>query len=135
MPNSVTVEVDGTSARTALLTLSQAVQPFVKAAARISADHIAVEARARLDRQLSGTSTGATVRGITVRSSGGWGWVVLAGNAREPLLPQWLERGTSAMGARPFFRSSARLEEDAHVRRIAGAIAAAIHEHGFGDLT
>lgn len=112
--------------------VTAALKPFIKAAAKISADSIAREARARLQRQLSGTSTGATLRGITVRSRG-LGWAVLAERDPTPNLPGWLEHGTQHMKARPYFDSSAALETEAHRERIAAAIVAGLSEYGLGD--
>ena len=113
-------------------TLTQALKPFIKAAAKISADHIASEARARLDRQLSGTSTGATVGGIRVKSVG-IGWVVLSENARVPMLPRWLEGAFKDVARhKPFLMASATLEQAVHTERISAAIAAGLSEYGLG---
>ena len=131
-----TITIDGTALRAALEgeSLKAEIKSFVKVAARISADHIAREAAARLERQLSGTSTGATVAGIVVRSDRtGWGWVVQSGHARTPKLPFYLERGTRHMAARSYFDASAQLEESAHYTRVQGAIQAALSVHGLGD--
>lgn len=134
--DSLTITLDPTEVLAKLegVRLTTALKPFIKVASRVSADNIAREAKARLSRQLSGTSTGQTVEGIRVRADrSGWGWVVLSGNAREPMLPHWLERGTRKMRARPFFDSSARLEETAHRGRIDAAIHAGLSEYGLGD--
>lgn len=131
-----TIEIDGTKMREALEgeSLRAVIKGFIKGAARVSADHIASEARARLQRQLSGTSTGQTVAGIVVKSDRtGWGWNVDAGNARQPMLDRWLEFGTVHMKARPFLFDSARLEERAHRDRIANAIQAALSEYGLAE--
>lgn len=135
MPNSVTVDVNGGDAlKERLETLPAAMKPFIKTAAKFSADHIRDEAKARLLRQLSGTSSGRTVAGIVVRADRtGWGWIVDAGNLVQPMLDRWLEFSTEKMRARPFFFDSARLEEAAHLSRIRGAVAAGISEHGLGD--
>lgn len=141
MPNSVTVEVNGGDAlKERFETLPAALKPFIKTAAKFSADHIRDEAKARLLRQLSGASSGRTVAGIVVRADrSGWGWIVDAGNVVQPMLDRWLEFGTETklgtekMRARPFFFDSARLEEAAHLSRIRGAVAAGISEHGLGD--
>lgn len=135
MPNSFTIEIDGAAMREALEgeSLKKAIGVFVKAAARISADHIAAEARTRLLRQLSGTSSGRTLAGITVKSAGAWGWIVDAGNVAQPMLDRWLEFGTKHMHARPFFLDAARLEAQAHTDRVANAIQAALSEYGLGE--
>lgn len=134
MADIVTVSCDPTEllARLDGTTLVQALHPFIKSASRISADSIASEARARLSRQLSGTSTGATVAGIRVKSSGN-GWVVISGNLTTGRLPYWLEHGTQHMRPRSYFDSSAALEEGAHRRRIEAAIQAGLSEYGLGD--
>ena len=136
MPSSFTIEIDGAKMREALEgeSLKAVIKTFVKAAARISADHIQVDAAARLERQLSGTSSGRTVAGIKVLSDRtGWGWVVDAGNLSQPMLDHWLENGTKHMHARPFFDASAQLEQAAHAERVRAAIQAALSEYGLGE--
>lgn len=137
MPNTFTIDLPNLEViREALEgeSLKSVIKGFMKAASRVSADHIAVEAAARLERQLSGTSTGETVAGIVVKSDRtGWGWVVDAGNVSQPMLDRWLENGTKHMHARPFFWDAARLEEQAHLGRIQAATQAAISEFGLGD--
>jgi len=137
MPDAdFTIAIDGTALREALegASLKTEIKGFVKAAARISADNIAREAAARLDRQLSGTSTGATVKGIRVRSDRtGWGWVVQSEHPDTHKLPFWLDTGTTHMKARDYFRSSSQLEEAAHHARVQAAIQAALSVHGLGD--
>lgn len=136
MPNSFTIDLDGTKMREALEgdSLKAVIKSFIKAASRVSADHVAREATARLERQLSGTSSGKTVAGIVVKSDRtGWGWVVAAGNPTTPMLDHWLESGTQHMRPRPFFYASAALEHAAHRARIQAAIQAAIGQYGLGD--
>jgi hypothetical protein len=134
--NTFTIEVDTAALEASLLKLSWALKPFIKTASQISAANIAREMRARLQRQLSGTSTGRTVAGIGVKPDrSGWGAVVLSGNAVQPMLPRWLETGTTTMAARDFFWASARLEEGAHHRRIKAAVMAGLSEHGIGQVT
>lgn len=126
-PNRVAEQLDG-------VTLSDALKPFIKPAARISADHVVQEAKALLQRQLSGTSTGETVAGIVVKSDRtGWGWLVDAGNLSTPMLDRWLEMGTKHMHARPFFFDAARLEETAHRDRIHAAVGAALSQYGLAE--
>lgn len=133
MRNSFTIDVDATALKATLLRLDQIVKPFIKVASKISADHICADAKARLLRQLSGTSTGQTVAGIVVKSDRtGWGWIVDAGNVSTPMLDHWLESGTERMAARPFFYASAKVEEQAHGERIRAAIHAALSEQGLG---
>jgi hypothetical protein len=143
MANSVSITVDPNALAESMLTLSQALKPFIKVASRISADNIAREAQARLARQLSGHSTGETLAGIKVKSDRtGWGWIVDAGNATQPMLDRWIESGTKqgkpgshSSPPRPFFWASAQLEEQAHLGRVRAAIAAGMSEHGIGDVT
>jgi hypothetical protein len=141
--NSFTVTVDDTTALTAsLVGLPDALKPYVSAAALITATNIRTEAIARLKRQLvagvgkgfGGHPTGETEEGILVNPiKSGWGWIVDAGNATQPLLDLWLERGTVHMAARPFFYDSGRLEEAAHAERINAGIKQAIADKGLGD--
>lgn len=142
MSNSFTIDIDGAAMREALEgeSLRAVIKSFIKAASRVSADHIRDEAIARLLRQLSGTSTGVTVAGIVVKSDRtGWGWNVDAGNLTQPMLDRWLESGTKnqsgakRMGARPFFYESATLEEQAHYGRIQAAIQAALSQYGLAE--
>jgi len=134
--DGITVTCNATELREKLdgLTLGKALAPFIKGAARVSADHIAAEAAARLARQLSGKSSGATVAGIKVKSSGAFGWAVVSGNAKVPMLPRWLEGAFKAQGRRkPFLMASATLEQTAHTNRIDAAIQAGLSEYGLGD--
>lgn len=141
MAGSLSITIDGAAAREALEgeSLRAVVRSFIKAAARVSADNIQREAKNRLQRQLSGHSTGDTVEGIVVLADrSGFGWIVDAGNARMAPLPRWLE-GDPALGGfknvkrrKPFLMISAALEEDAHERRVADAIQAALLEYGLG---
>lgn len=136
--NSFTVTVDDTTALTAMLVgLPESLKPYVQAAAYISATHIREEAMARLQRQLLDlprNTPSETVEGILVNADyTGWGWVVDAGNASQPMLDAWLEHGTKHMLARPFFYSSAQLEQQAHADRIGAAIQQALVDKGLGD--
>lgn len=136
MANTITVFCDPTELLERLdgQTLGKALAPFIKGASRVSADHIAVDAAARLSRQLSGTSTGATVAGIKVKSSGAFGWVVVSGNAKVPMLPRWLEHAFKNVARRkPFLMASATLEQASHTKRIDAAIQAGLSEYGLGD--
>lgn len=137
MPNSFTIDIDATKMREALEgeSLKAVIKGFIKVASRQSADNIAADAKARLERQLSGTSTGATVAGIVVKSDRtGWGWIVDAGNLSTPMLDRWLENAFKNVSRRkPFFYDSARLEEQAHLERIRGAIRSALSEYGLAE--
>lgn len=117
------------------------VERHTKPACKVTALNIQREARARVRRR-----TGRTAAGITVEESfDQQGYVVLpfntalelslieSGNDQQPEnLPYWLEFGTRKMTKKPFFIESARLEENAHDRRIREAIQNAIDESGLG---
>jgi hypothetical protein len=136
MPDSLTLDVNADEVTATLRSLPAALKPFIKGASKISAEHIRDDAKARLLRQLSGTSTGETVAGIVVKADrSGWGAIVDAGNLTTPMLDRWLEYSTKKMRARPFFWDSVRLEESAHRSRIRSAIMAGCHEHGFTVTT
>ncbi len=142
MSDALQITIDGTALREALEgeSLKAQMRGFVKAAARISADHIRTEMQGRLRRQLRGGSTGLTEASITVVGDRtGWGWIVETMRDPFPMLPRWLEFGTKqgrpgshASAPRPFFFASATLEERAHLERVAAAIQAALSEHGLG---
>ncbi len=137
MPNSFTIDLPNLAViREALEgeSLKTVIKGFIKSASRVSADNIARDAAARLQRQLSGTSSGRTVAGIVVKSDRtGWGWIVDAGNVAQPMLDRWLEYGTKHMHAREFFYSSAQVEAGPHFGRIEAAVQAAISQYGLGD--
>ena len=142
MPNSFTVEIDGDKMREALEgeSLRNVIKGFIKVASRESADHVCAEMKARLQRQLSGHSTGLTVESIVVKSDKtGWGWIVDAGNATMPMLDRWLEGDTAYGGfknaarRKPFFWQSVQLEDGPHQRRIEAAVGAALSEYGLGS--
>lgn len=135
MADSISVTVDAQTVKDNLVVLPECLKPYVRAAARISADHIRDEARVRLQRQLSAAATGETVASIRVTSDrSGWGWTVRAGKVSFPMIAYWLERGTEHQRARPYLDVSARLEQEAHTRRIEAAIRAGLAESGFhGD--
>jgi hypothetical protein len=137
-----TVDIDEAAMREALEgeSLRAVIKGFIKGASRISADNIAADAKARLERQLSGQSSGQTVEGIIVKSDRtGWGWIVDAGNARIPMLPRWLEGDPSHGGfknenrRKPFFYDSARVEQSPHERRVSSAIQAALSQYGLAE--
>ena len=114
--------------------INVALKPFLRGAARVSADHLRGEMQARLSRQLSGTSTGFTASSIKVSPDRtGWGWVVQSGNVRTPMLPWWLERGTRKMAARAYFDHSILLEDSPHRRRMELAINACLSQYGLAQ--
>jgi len=124
----MTIDVDTGPLLAALAAIPKAVLRHLKPAAKISADRIAVEARARVRRR-----TGKTGDAITVEETrNGEGYVVFVGGDRQHI-GSWNEFGTKFMTAQPFLFASARLEEGAHDRRAREAVQAAIDETGLGD--
>lgn len=127
MADNFTVEVDTAALFEAMDALMVSAEQHILDAARVTAEAIAREARARVARR-----TGETARGITVEPARvGIGWIVFADRQDEPGLPGWLEFGTDKMTARPFLFSSARLEEGAHMRRMVDALQQAIDDGGW----
>ena len=128
MADSFTMSVDTAPLLAALDAIPAAVRAHLKAAAQITADNIATEARARVRRR-----TGQTGDAITVEEThSGDGYVIYTGNGRQHIA-SFLEFGTKFMTAKPFLFASARLEEGAHQRRCREAVQDAIDEHGLGD--
>jgi len=128
MSDQMTIEVDATALLAALDAIPEAVHAHLKAAAKVTAEAIAAEARARIRRR-----TGQTGDAITVEEThSGDGYVVYTGNGRQHIA-SFLEFGTKFMTAKPFLFASARLEEGAHDRRARDAVQAAIDEQGLGD--
>jgi HK97 gp10 family phage protein len=124
----MTIDVDTTALVAALDAIPAAVHAQLKAAAKVTADNIATEARARVKRR-----TGQTGDAITVEEThNGDGYVVYVGDGRQHI-GSYLEFGTKFMTAKPFLFASARLEEAAHDRRAREAVQAAIDEKGLGD--
>lgn len=141
MADLLSVDVDTSRLIAALDRLGDVVHRHVKAAAKVTADRIAAEAKMRVPR-----ATGETAAGIHVEEAhSGDGYVVLPSVREDKLiwhnrgrghiqnyswsnLPWWLESGTWKMAPRPFFFPSARLEEGPHDRRVREAIEQAIRE-------
>lgn len=130
----MTIDVDAKALIAAIDRFAGPVmERHVKAAARVTADRVAREARGRAARD-----TGETAESVTVEESqAGVGYVVLPWNfnrtSRMPNLPIWLEFGTDTMTAKPYFFAAARMEEGAHDRRMRQAVQDAISEVGLGD--
>ncbi|MFM9876850.1 MAG: hypothetical protein ACKVOG_03235 [Rhodoglobus sp.] len=136
------IDVETTGLIAALDSLGAFVFTYTKAAARVTADRIVASARARVRRR-----TGRTAAGITAQESyDKKGYVVLpfndaferalieSGNDQQPEnLPIWLEFGTKKMTAKPYFFAAAKVEEQAHDRRMRAAIQDAIDAKGLGD--
>ncbi len=140
MTDGFSIEVDTSALVAELTSLGDFAQPYVNEASGESAHSIVREAKARLSRKLSGTSTGQTEAGIQDRPAyDGNGWVVISDNDRMPNLPLWLERGTKkgkagshAQPALAYFYSAVQLEEGPHLRRIENALTEAIEAKGLG---
>lgn len=140
MADGFSIDVDTSALVAELTSLGDFAQPFVNEASAESAHSIVREAQSRLERKLSGNSTGQTLAGIQDRPAfDGNGWVVISDNDRMPNLPLWLEKGTKRHTARGhsqpalgYFYSAAQLEEGPHLRRIENALASAIEAKGLG---
>jgi HK97 gp10 family phage protein len=101
---------------------------WVKPAAKVTADNIAREMRARIARR-----TGQTRDAITVAEShDGTGYVVYVGGGRQHV-GRFLEFGTEYMSKREYFFPAVRLEEGPHARRTFAAIQEALNATGLGD--
>jgi len=125
--DSLIIDVDTRDVVAAFDTVADVMHAKLKAAAKITADHIATEARARVRRR-----TGQTGEAITVEETrSGDGYVIYVGDPRTAI-GRYLEFGTKFMGAQPFLFASARLEESAHNDRARDAVQAAIDEKGLG---
>jgi hypothetical protein len=142
MADGVTIDMDVDATVLVMKVLGDVAQPYVNAAAQVSADRIQNEAQARLRRQLSSKATGKTVASIVTRPAfDGNGIIVIAERDPYPELPLWLEKGTKPGGRpnkartypRPFFYVSAELEEGPHFRRIQGALQDCITDQGLGE--
>jgi hypothetical protein len=124
----MTIDVDTTALVAALEAIPDAVHAYLKAAAKVTAENIATEARARIRRR-----TGATGNAIVVEEThSGDGYVVYVGDGRQHI-GSYLEFGTRFMTGTPWLFPSARLEEGAHDRRSRDAVQAAIDEKGLGE--
>lgn len=129
MGNLLTIEIDNEGLLEGLTRFGAFAGKHLKDAAYITAQNVRREARARVRR-----ATGATAQGITVEETHQKdGYVVFPFRPENPGLPGWIEMGTEKMKARPFLLNSARLEEGAHLRRIAEALDYAAEDAGLGD--
>jgi hypothetical protein len=135
---NLTVEIPGIQQ---LEEYQRVAETFTLAAARVTADRVAAEARAREQRQqTAGYATGKTAEGIAVRPmTSGLGFVVLSARSPMPNLPLWIERGTRegkpgshAQEAHPFLDPAAKLEESAHRERMWQALDDAAEATGLG---
>lgn len=135
MADMLRVEADATSLIAALTQLGDRAIPFVKAAAKETADAIVREAKGRIRRAAGGpTRSQHTAEGVkAVETNNGEGYLVVVDSPDMPGLPGWLEHGTKYMTAHPALFPSARLEEGAHRRRVADAVQSAIDAEGLGQ--
>ena len=148
MSKLLAIEVDARGLIAAHDRLGAEAEQYVKAAAKVTAENIAREARARVARR-----TGETAAHIVAEEThDGKGYVVWvepdvklslhtskrSGRTHTQkvtynALGGWLEFGTQHMTARPFLFVSARLEEGAHDQRTRAAVQAAIDAVGLGE--
>jgi len=135
----LTIDANAETLETAIDKFVELAGPRVKAAARISAERIQLEARRRVRRR-----TGATALGITVvEAPNSTGFLVVAEAPPEPqtrrgapAVPVWLEFGATSLrfGAKPFLRVAGELEAPLHEARLREALEGAADESGLGDL-
>lgn len=124
----LTIDVDTAALLAALERIPALVEQHAKAAAKVTAENIAREMRARVLRR-----TGKTAEAITVADShDGTGYVVYVGAGRGHIA-QFIEYGTRYMQRHDFFWAGAQIEQGAHDRRTREAIQEAIDASGLGD--
>lgn len=136
----LTIEVDTRDLIAALDRLGDEAERHVKAAAKVTADRIVAEARRRVARRADPATRPTDRSGPTAdliraeETHDGLGYIVLANDPRSrEHVARYLEFGTTHMAARPFFFTSARLEEAAHLRRTEQALQDAIDAVGLGS--
>lgn len=138
--DGIEVDVNTADILAAIARLGPAAEAAVDAAALETATAIVREAKGRLQRQLSGSSSGLTLEGIQIERADRGGFIV--GSSRNPFpnLPLWIEKGTKkgkprshAHAPRPYFYDSAELEEGPHLRRVSEAVQQAIDQEGLGE--
>jgi hypothetical protein len=149
MPDSITFALDTTPVEQAAAALTPALQQALNAACEATAEAVVKEAKARLGRQLKGTSVATkdrpdlgahlTLEGIHAQPAyDGNGWVVLSDREPFPNVVLWLEKGThgsrrhTATAAESYFYPALALEAGNHARRIEDAMQAAAAETGLG---
>jgi hypothetical protein len=128
VPDGLFITIDNTALFAALDAIPEAIAGGLKDEARVTAEHIQTEQRARIKRR-----TGQTAEAITVEETRrGDGYVVSVASARNKVafLLQW---GTRFMRGDDFFFAAARIEEAAHDRRSRQAIQDAIDASGLGE--
>lgn len=115
MADGLTISVDAKEVLALLDRLSASAQFVTREVCLDTAKRIVAEAQRRVAR-----ATGVTETGIHWElTRDGKGYVVLGYQAgkQEPV-DYWLQYGTKYMRSRPFFFSSALLEEGPHLRRL-----------------
>lgn len=128
MPDGLFIEIDHADLFAALDAIPDAIAGGLKAEARLTAEHMQTEQRARIKRR-----TGQTAAAITVEETRrGDGYIVYVAGARHPV-GFFLQYGTRFMRGDDFFFAAARIEEAAHDRRSRQAIQDAIETHGLGE--
>lgn len=124
----MTIDVDNAELYAAFDLLGAQLDACLKPAAFVTAQAVQREARARVRR-----ATGKTAAAITIEETrDGTGYVVFVNQPDNPGLAGWIEFGTIKMTARGFLFTSARLEENGHLRRVAEAVQAALDARGLG---
>ncbi len=127
---NISIDMDASGLLRDIAALPERMRVRFMQASRETAEALEREMRARLQRQLSPSATGATVASIVHRQAyDGNGYVVLTERNPYPNLPLWLEKGTqpgkrknfARTQRRPFFYASIALEAPGHERRIKDA--------------
>jgi hypothetical protein len=140
--DEITAVLEREQLRLSIEQLGNTSMRHTKAAAKVTADNIQRESRARARRQLL-NPTGTLEAGLVVRDDYAQvGYVVMSlyRDAREMYnVPIWVEKGTRQgkprshdAPARPYFWPSVLLEIGAHERRITEAMDQALAEEGLG---
>lgn len=142
MADLFTATVDASAVDRAITDMPEVLAALTIEACRVTAEDVVTDMHGRLERQLSGDSTGETAAGIHAQLAfDGNGYVVLADNARMPNLPLWIEKGTkpgkrrnfARTTPRPFFYASLEVAAGPHERRIVEAMQTAATETGLGE--
>lgn len=127
---NISIDMDASGLLRDIAALPERMRVVFMRASQDTAQALEREMKARLQRQLSPSATGATVESITHRiAHDGNGYVVLTERNPYPNLPLWLEKGTqpgkrrnfARTQRRPFFYASIELEAPGHRRRIIDA--------------
>jgi hypothetical protein len=132
MADAVTVDVDDAALLEAFESLPATIHTLTLAAAQVTAENIAREARARVPRRRGAVTAAQLARPpledliVVLPMRNGTGYVVIAQDPAAPFLPVQLEYGTQHMDKRAFFFTSARLEQSGHTRRMNDALTQAI---------